>query len=540
MARFVGAFSLSSDARRFFSPLTFILLILLGVHSAIVFAQSPQSESGDHEQVAAYWTTEPGWRTELQLRNSLASEELTVTPALRNADGAETALPAVSIKPGEVVSLDLRDVLMKSAPELVGSYGSVVLRYRAPVSRALYAAVMLRVEGRPIAFHLDASFALTDWIRGSREGIWWLKESASDYLILTNTANRKLDTGLVLYDSRGKSWRQNLSLSPRQTKRVSVRTLLGQAGLSGSYGGIEINVANGPGYLKTTHFLFDEIGGFAAMLKMFDGNTGSTFAERSWGGVKEWTTRAPMLALTDPDPAVGFPAGTTLQPKVLIRNTSGKTYIAHVRFNWRSAVTTGKSGPIELKFRPHETQVVDVAALQTQKLLPADAHWASVIISAPVQPDDLMAVATSYDHSGRYGAQTPFSDQLTFHWEAGKWEVDSMHDSLVTVGNGGNKAVRAQLTILYNQGRERYQLEQTLAPDEQMWLDFGKLIRDRVPDNVGRTLPPDISYGTYSVRELTDTYGGNLYEGKVILDKTNGHAAYGCAFCCGMNSVKFT
>jgi hypothetical protein len=181
-----------------------------------------------------------------------------------------------------------------------------------------------------------------------------------------------------------------------------------------------------------------------------------------------------------------------------------------------------------------------VAALQTQKLLPADAHWASVIISAPVQPDDLMAVATSYDHSGRYGAQTPFSDQLTFHWEAGKWEVDTMHNSLVTVGNGGNKAVRAQLTILYNQGRERYQLEQTLAPDEQMWLDFGKLIRERVADKDGRTLPPDISSGTYSVRELTDTYGGNLYEGKVILDKTNGHAAYGCAFCCGMNSVKFT
>ena len=247
-----------------------------------------------------------------------------------------------------------------------------------------------------------------------------------------------------------------------------------------------------------------------------------------------------MLALTDPDPAVGFPAGTTLQPKVLIRNTSAKTYTAHVRFNWRSAVTTGKSAPIELKFRPHETQVVDVAALQTQKLLPADAHWASVIISAPVQPDDLRAVATSYDHSGRYGAQTPFSDQLTFHWEAGKWEVDSMHNSLVTVGNGGNKAVRAQLTILYNQGKERYQLEQTLAPDEQMWLDFGKLIRERVADKDGRTLPPDISYGTYSVRELTDTYGGNLYEGKVILDKTNGHAAYGCAFCCGMNSVKFT
>jgi hypothetical protein len=124
------------------------------------------------------------------------------------------------------VSLDLHDVLMKAAPQLVGAYGSVVLRYRAPVSRALYAAVMLRVEGRPIAFHLDAAFAPPGRIRGSREGIWWLKDSASDYLILTNTANWKLDTELILYDSRGKKWRQNLSLSARQAKRLSVRTLL--------------------------------------------------------------------------------------------------------------------------------------------------------------------------------------------------------------------------------------------------------------------------------------------------------------------------
>jgi hypothetical protein len=559
MARFAAVSPLYSGARRLFSPLRSILLVLLGIHSAIVLAQSPQIESAktdktsapssvsaaepaiaDHEQFASYWTTEPGWRTELQLRNSLASEELTVAPALRSADGTETALPAVSIKPGDVVTLDLHDVLMKVAPELIGTYGSVVLRYRAPASRALYAAVMLRVEGRPIAFHLDAALGPSDRTRGSREGIWWLRDSASDYLILTNIADRRLDAGLILYDSRGRSWRQNLSLSARQTTRLSVRTLLGQAKLSGSYGGIEINVTNGVGYLRTTHFLFDEIGGFSALLKMFYGNTGSTFAERSWGGVKEWTTRAPMLALTDPDPALGFPAGTTLQPKVLIRNTSAKTYTTHVRFTWRSAVTIGKSAPIELKFRPHETQVVDVAALQTQKLLPADAHWASVIVSAPVQPDDLMAIATSYDHSGRYGTQTPFNDQLTFHWEAGKWEVDSMHNSLVTVGNGGNKTVHAQVTIFYNQGRERYQLEQMLAPDEQMWLDFGKLIRERVTDKEGRILPPDISYGTYTVRELTDTYGGNLYEGKVILDKTNGHAAYGCAWCCGINHVKFT
>jgi hypothetical protein len=75
-----------------------------------------------------------------------------------------------------------------------------------------------------------------------------------------------------------------------------------------------------------------------------------------------------MLALSNPDPALAFPAGTTLQPRVFIRNTSGKAFTAHIRFNWRSATTSGTSAPLDLAFKPNETRVVDVAALQAQNV----------------------------------------------------------------------------------------------------------------------------------------------------------------------------
>jgi hypothetical protein len=83
-------------------------------------------------------------------------------------------------------------------------------------------------------------------------------------------------------------------------------------------------------------------------------------------------------------------------------------------------------------------------------------------------------------------------------------------------------------------GRQHYDLEQELKPNEQMWIDVGKLIRDRVPDKSGALLPPGLTMGAYTFRDLTDPTVGNLFEGKVILDKTFGHAAYGCARCCGM------
>ncbi|HUD67276.1 MAG TPA: hypothetical protein VMQ17_22020 [Candidatus Sulfotelmatobacter sp.] len=486
------------------------------------------------EQYVAYWTTEPGWRTELQLRNNLDPGELTVTAALRTADGAETALPPVTIKSGDVASLDLSDALLKTAPKLIGVWGSLVLRYRATVHHALYAAVMLRAEGRPIAFHLDAFFQSIQFAAGSREGIWWLpRESVTDYLILTNASGQRLDSRVVLYDARGKASNQKIRLAARETNRLSIRSLLRQAGLTGSYGGFKIEMAQGAGNLDSTHLLFDELTGFSAVMKMFRHDPSTTLFSRSFGGVKEWTTRAPMLALSEPDPALRFPAGTILQPKVFVRNASGKALTAHIRFNWRSETSSGKSAPLALAFKPNETQVVDVAALQAQKALPGDAHWAAVILSGPIQPDELLAVAASYDPTGRYGAQTPFSDQLASHWEAGKWEVDAVHDSLVTIGNGGNRPERAQLTILYNEGKGQYQVEQMLAPDEQTMLDFGKLIRDQIPDKDGRTLPLDLASGTYRLRDLTDSAAGGLYEGKVIVDKTYGHAAYGCMICCG-------
>ena len=150
--------------------------------------------------------------------------------------------------------------------------------------------------------------------------------------------------------------------------------------------------------------------------------------------------------------------------------------------------------------------------MQEQNIIPTDAKWASVIISAPVKPDEFMAVAASYDKTLRYGAQTPFNDQLESHWEGGKWEVDATHDSIITAGNGGDKPAQAQVTLFFNGGTGKYQIEQTLAPDQQLWLDLGRLIRDRVPDKNGNTLPSDLTSGTYQFRDLTQSPGSSLFE----------------------------
>jgi hypothetical protein len=180
-SRFPLGFEISNLSR---CSLCGVLLVAMSVYAGSAFAQSAAgpsvetkvpasvvahfSQLKDYEQHAVYWTAEPGWRTELQLRNNLPARDLTVTPALRTADGQETILSQVTIKPNDAVSVDLSQELAKQAPKLIGAYGSVVLRYRAPVERALYAAVMIMMEGRPIEFHLDPSFRRTAGSRAAR------------------------------------------------------------------------------------------------------------------------------------------------------------------------------------------------------------------------------------------------------------------------------------------------------------------------------------------------------------------------------------
>jgi len=529
---------------RCFSLIVFLVISLSMATTSFSQQQSIASDqSGDqrfplvnsnHEQVVSFWTSEGGWHSELQLRNNLRDKSLAITPVLRSATGEETALPSVTVNPQEVRTLNLNDAIGDSAPHLAGSYGSLLLRYHSPYLQNLYAALMIHDTGHPIAFHIDATGNELDEFEGaSREGIWWLpSDEVKDILIVTNEGRRPLEANLTLFDAQGKESTQKIQIGARQVNRYSVRELVAKGGLSGRYGGIRVQALSHAGALDTLHAIYDESAGFSALLKMFDHDPKAPLSQRDFARTSVWTMRAPMLALSDPDPALNFPTGTQLKPRIFIRNTTGTVATVRLQFHWRKADVTGKAMGPTLLLRPYETRQIDVSSLQRDKTLPRDANWTSVYLMTNGRPDEVMAVAASYDETLRYGAQTPFSDQLAHQWEGGQWEYDSMHDSIITAGNGGTTPTQAAFTLFYNQGLDKYELEQTLQPDDQMWIDVGKLIRDRVPDKNGRVLPTDLRTGSYEFRDLTDVAVGSLFEGKVIYDKTFGHVAYGCAACC--------
>ena len=491
----------------------------------------------DFEQFAPYWTCESGWHTELQLRNNLSSDTLTVRPSLRQPDGTETALASVTILPGEVQSIDVMDVLNRTNSPLAGAanaYGSVVFRYTAKAKRNLYASVMVHEMGRPIMYHLDAVNQAPKWHVGSREGVWWLPTTTvSDYLVLTNQANHGIAGVLNLYDSTGKVSSQPMQLAGRQILRLSVRDLVQKAGFSSTYGGIQIAMTENAGSLDTVHILYDETVGFSATMKMFDRDPSSTQASHDYAGTGDWITRAPMLALMHPDPALAFPPNTVLHPMVFVRNASLAPAHVTAELHWRSPTWSGVASLPSFVLAPEEVTKLDISEVQRNGTIPTNATWAQVSLITDAAPDDVTAVAASYDSTLRYGAQTPFSDQLSGHLEGGEWRVDTNHNSIIAAGNGGGQAVSALLTLRYNGGRSRYELRKLIAAHDQWFINLGDLIRSGVPDANGTLLPADLASGAYSLQEDKVPVKNWLFEGKVITDKTYGHATYGCMICCG-------
>jgi len=495
------------------------------------------------ELFAPYWSLEPGWSTDLELRNNVPWHDLRMTPVLRAADGTEVSLAPVDLKPEEIVSVNLRDAVASAKPELldkVGSFGSVVFRFAGTAAANGFAAAVVRREGHPIEFHFDAEGSSSR----AFEGMWFLPtENATDYLIVSNPTNQPVTGKLILSDTSGGARQLSLTVASRQTVRTNLREVF-HSPANGAFGGLSLSVAKGGTIiqegsivrqegLSATEIVFDEVTGQATIMKLFDRQSIAEIDK-----VDNRVLRAPMMALSQPDPGLGFPSGTVLDPKIFLRNAGTASTMVSAGVSWRNGSASGTSPLPRITLLPGQMRMVNLADFQKAGQIPADAAWGTVTLGYTGRSGDLVAVATSYDKTSRYGLQTPFSEIINHLFKGSMWHVDATHNTLITTGNGGTEPTRAQVTLFYNVGQEKYRVEQRLSPGQQIWLNLGEVLRNQVPDSDGKTIPPDVMFGSYELRDLDHPVLGLLYEGKLIVDKTYGHASYGCAHCCGYTTGK--
>lgn len=509
---------------------TLRLVSVLSLSCVLAFSQAPATLGKVEGQVvyAPFWTLEPGWHTHFGVRNSLADKSVTVTPILRLSNGREIPLTARTIGPNQAIEVDVEQELTKLAPgvvQKVGAYGSVAFKFSGTHTRNIYADSMVSMPGHPIAFHFDAVMQDTQFAAGSQESIWWLpRDSASEILVVSNNGVRAVLGWVELYGPDGTAWRKRLTFGSGETMKLDVRELVRSAKLEGTIGGLRLTLDREGGFIQVAHLVYDELGGYSAILKPFDRGAPAEVDDRQY--------LAAMVALGNSDPALSLPEGTSLASELMIRNASGKTLDVTLSASWRAGANWGVADLGTVQLGSNETRIVSLNKFQESELIPRGAHWASVRLKYRGARGDLVAMNASHDPTYRYLLQSPFTDALSFSWKGGMWTVDATHNSLITAGNAGDKPARVKATLQHASGA--FELpERTLQPGESLWLNVRELIQNQVLDREGNTIPPGITSGVYEFDQVDDDMVGSLYEGKLILDSTFGHAIYGCANCCG-------
>jgi len=481
----------------------------------------------------SYWTAEANWDTQIEIRNNVPWNSITVTPAVRTASGTEIALQPVTVAPEDVVSVDVRKALATAAPTLLDrpdSFGSVICRFSANSLDNIFGATIVQRIGSPIGFHFDERAFYGQSPGGTVESIWWLpRATASDYLILCNVGTQALTTAVVISDNAGHTVRQSVTVPPAATERLDLRAIAAAAEWSAPEGGVSVTLPSQNGLL-VSQFVFDETTGMSAIMKTFDRDPADTPGMH--------TLRAPMMALAVPDPALMFPAGTTLVPQVFLRNAASAPVQATLNLVWQSPTQNGRVSLPSISLAPGGVNVSNLAQATSQANLPPDAYWGAVVLNWQGRSGDIVPITASFAETGCYGMQTPFFEGTAQLWKGGMWHVDPTHNTLITTGNGGTQPTHASLTLFYNGGQSSYTIEKLLQPDEQIWANVGDIIGKQLPDKDGKTIPANVTMGSFEMRDLDHPAAGYLFETKVVLDKTWGHGYYGCTICCGYHQTQ--
>jgi hypothetical protein len=176
--------------------------------------------------------------------------------------------------------------------------------------------------------------------------------------------------------------------------------------------------------------------------------------------------------------------------------------------------------------------------MQKQLGIPDDAHWALVSLTTTASPDDVIAVASSRDCSGVFNVGTKFTGGRGGHFAGGEWRTDATHNQIAAITNVGTQVADALVTLHYDRGTKKYELEEQVAPGEQMWVNLEQLARQQLPDRNGSFLPSDVSAVTYDVQDPTPG-GHSLMANDLAVNTAMGQAVPACPTCCGYSDVFF-
>jgi hypothetical protein len=443
------------------------------------------------------WRVDGNFDSMIHIKNSSVVAPVQVTPVLYMADGAEYELPPVIVATTGTSMLSVNRALAQAPPAVrahLSPYGSAALRYRGIPMSVVGKIEMLDARRSQL---FTASFmrsmmpgGMSKGTMHTLEGLWWRRDpGVGGFVSFANSTGKTVSVSFQVIGSEGATLPlQSLSLSAYSTRMLDLdRLTLGLPGLENQAGGIRVQWRGSAQDLAVNGGLENAKEGFSSDMQFWSHDLMAAAAPSTMAGVGMMTG--------EPDPGVGYPAGTSFTPYAVLRNSTARPL--SVKLAVHEANGSQSYPPALQVLKPLETVRVDLTPWLADAGRPNKSWALNLVLSYTGRKGDLVVDTGSLDQAGRYNMPVlvqPLDESLS--QESPFWTVADGWDTMYLLWNWTDKAEDVVVTFYYSDGSDHFKLPIHLEAWGSAPIDMAKVVARGQADADGHVIPARVRQGS--------------------------------------------
>lgn len=440
-------------------------------------------------------------QAEIVLNNN-SPDNKDVAAVFYNAEGTAVTGRTVTLKPTEVRSMKLADLMLPDHP-VKKKMAGMTLTYFGGMMEV---GAQITLPGAHGAGSVDMPFSgVMDYHSSIQEGVWWMPKGSVATIILGNAAEARIVASLKY--ANGES--QDLSLGPFSTEIVERRSDETSAA-SGAAESVRLELSGPVGSLRATGFVTSADNGFSSSIRFYDPKA-----------IRQPNLFATNLRLKKS------------KPHMVLKNIGDGVISARPRF----IPLAGESGNglelSTLSLEPHQTIEVDLEPLRKAAKARSDFDMVSVQVVNDSGANNLIGALYSTDSRTATTYDVPLRDSGPVGHSTGSypWRLDGDYSSIISISNTRDSASKYLVTINYDSGR--YSLNpKALAAGETAVFDLRNIRDEQVPDKDGNTIPQSVGTGQFRWSLIGDDTSRLIGRSEVVSPLNRVSSSYSCPVCC--------
>jgi hypothetical protein len=482
--------------------------------------QTDQSPSNQGQEVMAgeevtnipYFSISGETSSILTLNNN-KNIETQVTVTVFDSSGNPIAIPPITLQPGSITDLSLKDLLKGANIDS----GNISISYDgAPMS--VTAQVGVFDAGKRVSFESREADMMDSVTSEVNALVWFPDAKCQAFLALTNVSALPVR---VEYSLGSKP--EEVILKPRQTQLLHLNQYVELSEARAVL--LRLKHYGKPGAIISTGFVLNKVTGYSSSFVVVDPGT-SRSTHLAGAGARFGIPRNDE----------GFPSGTSFSAPLIVANVGTKPVSAKVTVDYTLDSVFAALGVEELRLDPGEIKQVDLAERMKDLGVGGSVTDAGVDIDYRGDRGSLIGSLTCVDQAGDFSFDVPIKDPADTTNTRGNsypWTLDDGTKTTLHIKNATDKAQHAKVLIRYAGGNYIPDVIE-LQPYQTAALDIQKLKASQARDVRGQVFALAAMNGTVLWSEdVPNTLIGRAEEFNLGKGITRSFSCGGCQ--CGLS-----